>query len=437
MVRVIADRVNGLFRMTKIDLGVVGEPHEIASRDAAMSLERVRKTGSRVGEQPLERADFDEGREADLAKRTVEDRLLGALADGLGRPRTKLWDALSEPRTAEEHLQELAVCLALVSVESEFFEQVVLHALDARGGRHRVEKTEVLARCEVRARERLEERIELGARGTALEQRRDLGRGHEDLDLLSISGLDRLAQTHSWIVPPDGSHRKQNAAEKISRYAHAMSRSRADVLRGPLARAAGSTLASLALVAPFWPRGAGAALLSSVLNAAANLTQPDFSPTDEGPAEDHGTAKRIVLTVNATQIAALLEHAWLREGVFPAAPWVVAWFLAAAGGIALRAWAVRTLDRHFTWHVTIVDGHRLVTGGPYRWFRHPSYVGALVAYVAFPMAIGSWFAALLAYPALLDAFRRRIRLEETRLAAHFGDEWTTFARRVGSSWPGT
>jgi protein-S-isoprenylcysteine O-methyltransferase len=213
--------------------------------------------------------------------------------------------------------------------------------------------------------------------------------------------------------------------------------SSAALLRGPLARAAGSTVASLAIVAPFWPRGAWAAAMSSILNAAANLTQPDFSPTDEGPAEDQGTAKRIVLTVNGTQILALLEHAWARGGTFPPAAWAATWFAVAALGIALRAWAVRTLDRHFTWHVTIVDGHRLVTSGPYRWFRHPSYVGALVAYVAFPLAIGSWFAALVAYPALLDAFRRRIRLEEVRLASHFGEEWTTFAARVTSSWPGT
>ncbi len=216
-----------------------------------------------------------------------------------------------------------------------------------------------------------------------------------------------------------------------------MSAPRTNLLRGPLARAAGSTLASLLLVAPFWPHGLFAALMSSVLNAAANLTQPDFSPTDEGPSEDAGTARRIVLTVNGTQIAALLEHAWLRGGVLPPSGWVAGAFVVASLGIGLRAWAVRTLDRHFTWHVTIVDGHRLVTSGPYEWFRHPSDVGALVAYVAFPLAIGSWYSALLAYPALLDAFRRRIRIEEIRLGAHFGEQWTTFAARVKSAWPGT
>jgi protein-S-isoprenylcysteine O-methyltransferase len=210
---------------------------------------------------------------------------------------------------------------------------------------------------------------------------------------------------------------------------------RASFLRGPAARALGSAVASFAIVLPFWPRGLVAAGLSAALNAAANLTQPDFSPVDEGPAEDHGTAKRIVLSVNATVSAALLEHAWDRGGALPPAAWTAIAFAAASCGIALRAWSVRTLDRHFTWHVTIVDGHRLVTTGPYERFRHPSYVGALAAYVAFPLAIGAWFAALVALPLLVSAFRARIRLEEQRLEAHFGDEWRTFAARVRPTWP--
>ena len=216
-----------------------------------------------------------------------------------------------------------------------------------------------------------------------------------------------------------------------------MAAARPASVQGPLARAAGSAIASLLLVAPFGVRGIPAAVMSAALNAAANLTQPDFNAADKGPDEDQGTARRILWSVNGTQTAALLEHAWAHHGSFPPGEYVAVFFLLAALGIALRAWAVRTLDRHFTWHVTIIDGHRLVTSGPYRWFRHPSYVGALVAYVAFPLALGSWVSAAIALPVLIDAFRRRVRLEEARLAAHFGSEWAAFARRVPSYWPGT
>ena len=55
------------------------------------------------------------------------------------------------------------------------------------------------------------------------------------------------------------------------------------------------------------------------------------------------------------------------------------WASIAAGlaifvcGVALRMWAIATLGRLFTYDVAIQAGHRVVTSGPYRWVRHPSY----------------------------------------------------------------
>jgi protein-S-isoprenylcysteine O-methyltransferase Ste14 len=43
-------------------------------------------------------------------------------------------------------------------------------------------------------------------------------------------------------------------------------------------------------------------------------------------------------------------------------------------------------------------GHHVVTSGPYAWVRHPGYAGALPAYLALPLALGSLWALL---PALL------------------------------------
>src|SRR5262245_41572676 len=56
--------------------------------------------------------------------------------------------------------------------------------------------------------------------------------------------------------------------------------------------------------------------------------------------------------------------AWLALGL------VVAWL-----GMLLRLWAVRTLGPLFTTTVTVQPGHRVITGGPYRLVRHPSYLG--------------------------------------------------------------
>jgi protein-S-isoprenylcysteine O-methyltransferase Ste14 len=51
--------------------------------------------------------------------------------------------------------------------------------------------------------------------------------------------------------------------------------------------------------------------------------------------------------------------------------------LFVAGG-ALRVATFFALGRRFSGLVAIQEGHTLVTGGLYRWIRHPSYAGALV-----------------------------------------------------------
>src|SRR5262249_56376675 len=46
-----------------------------------------------------------------------------------------------------------------------------------------------------------------------------------------------------------------------------------------------------------------------------------------------------------------------------------------ASGIGLRVWSIATLGRFFQYQIKVQPGHRVVTGGPYRYVRHPSYTG--------------------------------------------------------------
>ena len=97
-------------------------------------------------------------------------------------------------------------------------------------------------------------------------------------------------------------------------------------------------------------------------------------------------------------------------------------------GIAFRLWAVRTLGRFFRVTVTVQEDHRLIDSGPYRKLRNPSYTGALVTMAGVGLAIGNWLslAAMLLFPLL--GFGWRIRVEETSLAARFGDDYEAYRR---------
>ncbi|KAF9307547.1 hypothetical protein BGZ91_008382, partial [Linnemannia elongata] len=55
--------------------------------------------------------------------------------------------------------------------------------------------------------------------------------------------------------------------------------------------------------------------------------------------------------------------------------WQVAMTILSVASYLLRTWSFRTLDWFFTYQLTIRPGHRLVTSGPYKILRHPSYTG--------------------------------------------------------------
>lgn len=106
-----------------------------------------------------------------------------------------------------------------------------------------------------------------------------------------------------------------------------------------------------------------------------------------------------------------------------------------ASGLALRWWAVHTLQRWFTVDVAIRADHRLVQHGPYRWLRHPSYTGMLMVLTGLGLALG-WAPMLALLLPALPALARRIRVEEAALATAFPDAWPGHAARTWRLLPG-
>ena len=49
---------------------------------------------------------------------------------------------------------------------------------------------------------------------------------------------------------------------------------------------------------------------------------------------------------------------------------------------ALKFWAIASLGTRWTYKVLVMPGLPLVPTGPYRWLRHPNYVGVVGELVA-------------------------------------------------------
>ncbi len=98
-------------------------------------------------------------------------------------------------------------------------------------------------------------------------------------------------------------------------------------------------------------------------------------------------------------------------------------------GMVLVHWAEAALGRQFSLEVTIQQGHRLVTGGPYRWLRHPRYAGIII-YMAGVALIFRSLAGLALAAGTALVLLWRIRDEDELLRKEFGTEWDSWAGRT-------
>ena len=96
-------------------------------------------------------------------------------------------------------------------------------------------------------------------------------------------------------------------------------------------------------------------------------------------------------------------------------------------GIALRAWSIATLGRYFTLTVQTSPDQPLITGGPYRWLRHPSYLALLVIFAGLGIVLGNPVSLVALVAGMLVGLMYRIRVEEAALRAASGPAFDAYA----------
>jgi hypothetical protein len=97
----------------------------------------------------------------------------------------------------------------------------------------------------------------------------------------------------------------------------------------------------------------------------------------------------------------------------------------AALGEALRIWASGHLEK----------GREITRSGPYRFFRHPLYLGSVLLAAGFLVAGRSWIAAVLGAVYVAATFAAAILSEEATLDERFAGQYSQY--RAGSLEPTT
>ena len=96
-------------------------------------------------------------------------------------------------------------------------------------------------------------------------------------------------------------------------------------------------------------------------------------------------------------------------------------------GVGLRLWSFRTLGRYFTFTVQTSADQPVITDGPYRVVRHPSYAGILLAMMGLGLFIGNWLSFVILTVAIGCGIVFRIRVEERALLQDLGEPYLAYA----------
>ncbi|MEU7281028.1 isoprenylcysteine carboxyl methyltransferase family protein [Streptomyces sp. NPDC045431] len=122
----------------------------------------------------------------------------------------------------------------------------------------------------------------------------------------------------------------------------------------------------------------------------------------------------VMVVLHTGLLAGCLAEVWAAGRPFtPVLGWAMVAVVAAAQ--ALRWWCVRTLGTRWNTRVLVVPGLPLVSGGPYRWLRHPNYVAVVAEGLALPLVHGAWLTAVVFTVVNAVLLSVRVRCEEAAL----------------------
>ena len=179
--------------------------------------------------------------------------------------------------------------------------------------------------------------------------------------------------------------------------------------------------------------------VQSELRFGAKARSHVTGPSDRGSTVAVSLASAVpvfglALAMKAATISRLPE--WFARAALPGMP-AIAWAGVALGvlGLVLRAWAVLTLRERYTRTLLTHEVHVVERGGPYRWVRHPGYLGSLLTLDGVAMGSGNWAVLGASLVVTFAAYAYRIRVEDEMLVRAFGETYDAYRREVGAVIP--
>jgi len=156
-----------------------------------------------------------------------------------------------------------------------------------------------------------------------------------------------------------------------------------------------------------------------------------------GKTFDRGSMAILWVTIVASITAAEWIGAVSPHNMFGGAPWLkIASVLILIASLIIRWTAILSLGKAFSANVAIRDSQTVYRSGLYRFVRHPSYSGLLLAFLAIGLHERNWLAAAVAVIPPNAALLYRIHVEEAALLQAFGSEYRAYSNTTKRLIPG-
>jgi protein-S-isoprenylcysteine O-methyltransferase Ste14 len=152
---------------------------------------------------------------------------------------------------------------------------------------------------------------------------------------------------------------------------------------------------------------------------------------------DRGTRAIVSLSLVASIWIGILLPVWVPALNTPAPrTFAVAGIVLIWVGLAVRVWAVLTLGGSFSTFVEVDADQPVVTRGPYRWVRHPSYSGLLLVALGFGLGAGNWLSLVVCAAVPPLGLLPRIAVEESEMTRVLGERYRSYQRTTHRLVPG-
>jgi methyltransferase len=128
---------------------------------------------------------------------------------------------------------------------------------------------------------------------------------------------------------------------------------------------------------------------------------------------DRPAYKYIVIMHSFFILSLVSEYYFLHRVLNYYWPLFLGMFIAAQ---ALRYWVISTLGVYWNTRIIILKGSKLIKKGPFMHFKHPNYAAVTTEIAVIPLMFSCFYTAIIYSIINIFVLKRRIAIEETKLA---------------------